>query len=164
MIFTHCNSVNNTNLQINIDFNNFDVTPAETLISPIEFVNITPHPIVKFLGVLFDPSLSFKIHISSISSKLSKSLFVLRAAKNILTQKALKALYYSLIHSHLIYCIQIWSCASQSTINCLLIKQKAAIRIINSQSYNAHTESLFKKSSVLPLTSLIKYFSFKFMQ
>jgi hypothetical protein len=163
MIFSHSNAVNDTNLRINIDFNNYNVETISALIKPIEFVNISPNPVVKFLGVLFDPALSFKNHISTISSKISKSLFILRSAKNILSQKALKALYYSLIHSHLIYCIQIWSCGNQSSINSLFIKQKAAIRIINLKSYNAHTESLFKSSAILPLPTLIDYFKLQFM-
>jgi hypothetical protein len=126
-------------------------------------VNISPNPVIKFLGVLFDPALSFKNQVSTISSKISKSLFILRSVKNILSQKALKSLYYSLIHSHLIYCIQIRSCANQSSINSLFIEQKAAICIINLKSYNAHTESLFKSSAILPLPTLIDYFKLQFM-
>ena len=52
-------------------------------------------PAIKFLGVYFDPALNFKYHISQIHNKLSKVLFILRRAKNVLTPKALKALYYS---------------------------------------------------------------------
>jgi hypothetical protein len=110
----------------------------------LHWVNTSANPVIKFLGVFFDPTFSFKNHISTISSKISKSLFVLRSAKNILSQKALKSLYYYLIHSNLIYCIQIWSCASQSSVNSLFAKQKAAIRLINLKTYNAHTESLFE--------------------
>ncbi len=50
----------------------------------------------------------------------------------------------SLIHSHLTYCIQIWSSASQSALKDLVTKQKMAIRLILNTAYNAHTESLFK--------------------
>jgi hypothetical protein len=60
-----------------------------------------------------------------------------------LTDKALKALYYSLIHSHLLYCIQIWSSASPSTYSDLVKKQKYAICLIHNAAYNSHTENLF---------------------
>ena len=43
-------------------------------------------------------------------------------------------------------------------------KQKQAVRIINNSSYNSHTESLFKKTKILPLPSLIKFFKLQFMQ
>jgi hypothetical protein len=87
----------------------------------------------------------------------------MRAAKNVLSKKALTTLYYSLIHSHLIYAIQIWSCTSPSIVNELVIKQKMAIRIIHNATYNAHTESLFKSSSILPLPLLTDYFKLQFM-
>jgi hypothetical protein len=87
----------------------------------------------------------------------------MRRAKNILTPKAMKALYYSLIHSHLIYCTHIWSCAPTSAINILAKKQKAAIRLIHNVPYNAHTESLFKSSAILPLNFLIEFFKIQFM-
>jgi hypothetical protein len=38
-----------------------------------------------------------------------------------------------------------------------------AIRIIHNGKYNAHTESLFKKSSILPLLSLAEFFKIQFM-
>jgi hypothetical protein len=108
--------------------------------------------------------LSFKFHINTISSKLSKSLYFIRSAKNFLSHSAMKSLYYSLIHCHLIYGIQVWSCTSDNTLHPLALKQKAAIRLINSASYNAHTEPLFKISNVLPLNLLILYFKLQFMQ
>jgi hypothetical protein len=143
MIFSHNNAALNIDLKISIDFNNFSGEFEHKLLSPIEFVNKSTNPVIKFLGVQFDPQLTFKNPISLISSKISKGLFVLRSAKNILSPKALKALYYSLIHSHLVYCIQIWSCGNQNAVNGLFIKQKAAIRIINKK----HTMPILRASS-----------------
>jgi hypothetical protein len=137
--------------------------PDNDLVSPIDFVYPSSDPTVKFLGVLFDPTLNFKPHINLISSKIAKSLFIMRRAKNFLTPQAMKALYYSLIHSHLIYCTHIWSCAPSSVINILVKKQKAAIRLIHNSAYNAHTESLFKSSAILPLNHLIEFFRIQFM-
>ncbi len=87
----------------------------------------------------------------------------MRRVKNVLMPLAMKALYYSLIHSHLIYCTHIWSCASSSVINILEKKQKAAIRLIHNAPYNAHTESLFKSSAISPLNYLIEFFKIQFM-
>ena len=39
----------------------------------------------------------------------------------------------------------------------LYIKQKSAIRIINSAKYNSHSEPLFKKSRILPLPKLVDF-------
>ena len=87
----------------------------------------------------------------------------MRSAKNILNQKALLTIYYSLIHSHLIYAIQVWSSCSTSDINSLYKLQKQAIRTIHNLKYNGHTESFFKKSKILPLPMLIEFFKLQFM-
>jgi hypothetical protein len=162
MVFSSSN-VNSNDFSIYIDNNNYHDVYDANLKAPINCTNNLPSPKVKFLGVLIDPNLNFRTHIKSISAKIASSLFHLRAAKNVLSSKALTTLYYSLIHSHLIYAIQIWSCTSPSIVNELVVKQKMAIRIIHSVAYNAHTESLFKSSSILPLPLLIDYFKLQFM-
>jgi ribonuclease P/MRP protein subunit RPP40 len=102
-----------------------------SLISKLNFINNSETPYAKFLGVLIDPKLTFKHHVSSLSKKLSTALYFLRTAKNFLNTRALKFLYYSLFHSHLIYAIQIWSCCSEALLKQISLKQKIAIRIIS---------------------------------
>jgi hypothetical protein len=45
---------------------------------------------------------------SEISAKMSRAIFCINRVKNVLPFEALKSLYYSLVHSHIIYGIQIW--------------------------------------------------------
>ncbi len=85
----------------------------------------------KLLGVLFDEYPSFKPHISHICSKISKSLFCINRIKNFVNQDFLKKLYYAKIHSHLTYCLNVYSCANTINLQRLRIKQKEAIRVIN---------------------------------
>ena len=114
-------------------------------------------PAIKFLGVYFDPALNFKYHISQIHNKLSKGLFILRRAKNVLTPKALKALYYSTFDCHLTYGNQIYSCADPCSLKRLKVIQKKAVRCISHSNYNAHTVPLFKKLNIMPIETLVKY-------
>jgi hypothetical protein len=72
-------------------------------------------------------------------------------------------LYYAMVHSHLVYCINIYSCATETCLNKLKIKQKEAIRLICNAGYRDHTALLFAQLKILPLTQLIKYSSLKFM-
>jgi hypothetical protein len=113
-------------------------------------------PAIKYLGVYFDPNLNFKYHIQQLNAKLSRALFQIRHVKNILSKDALKTLYYSLFHCHIIYAIEIWSLASKTLINDLYLKQKAVIRIISDAKYNSHTAPLFKELGILPLNMLIQ--------
>jgi len=55
----------------------------------------------KFLGLMFDECLEWTAHIKFIESKLSKSLYILRSVKKLLSNKILKVLYYNLFYSHL---------------------------------------------------------------
>lgn len=138
--------------------------PNPQLRKKIGFVNHESNePAIKFLGIYLDPGLNFKFHIDQLNKKLSKSLFCIRRSKNILTESALKTLYYSTFHCHLIYGILIYTCAYQSNLNSLIIKQKKAIRCITNSQYNAHTGPLFKKQKILPFESLILFFRLKFM-
>lgn len=59
-----------------------------------------------------------------------------------------------MIHCHLQYCVQIWSCCNPSMLKPLLLQQKKAIRIINNAKFNAHTVPLFKLSRILPLEKI----------
>ena len=90
-------------------------------------------------------------------------MYFLRSVKHVLTPPALKSIYYSLIHSHFVYGIHTWSCSNPGSISKLFLKQKMAIRIINNATFNAHTEPLFKKLNILPLSKLIDYFKLQFM-
>jgi hypothetical protein len=164
MLFTNSNVARSMNLEIVMNFNNVNENRAD-LIFPIERVtNNSSVPAIRFLGVYFDENLNFKYHISLLTSKLSKTLFIMRSVKNLLSERALKSVYYALFHSNLIYCIQVWSSTANSNISHITTMQKKAIRLILNQKYNAHSEPLFKKLEILPLPQLISFFNLQFMQ
>jgi hypothetical protein len=117
----------------------------------------------KLLGIHLDELLSFDNHTRYLSSKLNKSLFCINRAKNFLSNKALKTLYYSLIHSHLSYCTPILSCANNTNINHIFKIQKKAVRIISKSRYLAHTDPIFSEQKILPFPKLINYSQLKLM-
>ena len=135
------------------------------MLIPIEHVHsLSATPAIKFLGIFIDPELNFKFHLSHLTSKISKALYFIRNSKNILSEWGLKSLYYSLVHCHLVYANVVWSSAKDSALKPLYLKQKAAVRIISSSSYNSHTEPIFKSLKILPLPKLSEYFKLQFFQ
>jgi len=74
-----------------------------------------------------------------------------------------KILYFELIHSHIVYCLSVYSCANKTSLNRLFIKQKEAIRIICNVGYREHTSPLFARLKILPLEQLINVSILKFM-
>ena len=109
----------------------------------INNVNITEVEYTKFLGVIIDKKLTWQRHVTYISNKIAKSLYVLNRLKHKLPSYALCSLYYSLIYPHLIYYIILWGCAAKSILNELLILQKRAVRILNKCPYLSHSDPLF---------------------
>jgi len=165
MIFSNSVNVKKDPPQIFANYNNLNGPEDANLVYPIENITVNSTvPAIRYLGVYFDPQLNFKYHIKIISNKISRMLYFYRQVKNILTEKAKRFLYFSSIHSHLIFAIHIWSCTPDSNLNPLILKQKMAIRILNDAPYNAHTEPLFKSCAILPLKSLSEYFKIQFMQ
>jgi hypothetical protein len=165
MIFSNTLAAKKEPPKIFANYNNLSGVQSAELLYPIENVTVSsPIPAIRYLGVYFDPQLNFKYHITTIVNKISKMLYFYRQAKNVLTPKAKRFLYFSSIHSHLIFAIHIWSCTSETSLNPLITKQKMAIRILNDAAYNAHTEPLFKSCGILPLKYLCDYFKVQFMQ
>jgi hypothetical protein len=117
----------------------------------------------KLLGVLFDEFLSFDDHIKAIKAKISKSLFCINRLKNFLPQTTLRTLYFSLIHPHLLYCLNMYSISTKTKLDELFLLQKKAVRVVCNESYNAHTGPLFTRLNILPFHDLILFERLKFM-
>ncbi len=101
-----------------------------------------------------DESLSWKYQVQTIKSKLSRSIFVLNRVKHLFPHDILRTLYFSLIHSHLVYGITAWG--SSTFISQLDSLQKRALRIINNKPYNSHTAPLFKQGNILRVNDLYR--------
>jgi hypothetical protein len=146
-------------LNLLFDDNDDDANRDPSKITTLERVHTNNPNILsrtyKLLGINLDEHLNLNIHISSLLTKLSRSLFFLKRAKNILPQAALKLLYYSMFHSHLLYCTNIISITNQSNLNKISLLQRKAIRIITNSEYNAHTDPLFLNLGILPFDKII---------
>jgi hypothetical protein len=163
ILFTNSNTVKQMEIKIFIDANNVRGEDLAKM-TEISRVGADEEKSIRFLGLMIDPDLKYNEHCKKIRVKISSGLYFLRKARNFVNQTGMKSLYYSLVHSHLIYAIQVWSATNQSNINSLFKLQKQAIRLVFNSAYNAHTESLFKSSEILPLPKLIQYFQLQFMQ
>jgi hypothetical protein len=151
-----CQLVFNSN-EIGVEFNPDKIVPITRVHLDGEEKSF------KLLGVHFDEYLSFESHISSVCTKVSKSLYCLNRIKNFVTPPAMKMLYFAMVHSHIVYCLNVFSCANITALSPLKVKQKEAIRIVCNVGYRDHTGPLFKQLGILPFDELIKYSQLKFM-
>jgi len=107
------NHRNIPHFDINLNSNNLNENIPELILPLTAVLSSDQIPAIRFLGVFFDPKLNFDYHVKLIISKLSKALYVMRSVKNLLSTPALKSLYYSLFHCHLIFCLPIWCTTSK---------------------------------------------------
>ena len=111
----------------------------------------------KLLGFTLDSNLSFKSHVSKLVKKLNTSLHFLRTASTLhLPEQYRLLLYFSLMHSHILYGLPIYSsCSDASLIYDVEKRRKAAVRLIFNEDSRAHSAPLFNRAGWLPLDDLI---------
>ena len=63
----------------------------------------------KFLGPIINENLTWKLHISLITNKISKNTGIMFKVGQFLTKETTKALYYSLVYPCIHYCNVIWA-------------------------------------------------------
>lgn len=135
MIFTH--SIIPRNLTMNI---------RDQVIKRVD--------VTKFLGVLIDDKLTFRHHISDISSKLSRSVGVIYRMSQIVPVETMLSLYYSLFHSNLTYAISTWGGAAAIHLNRLSSLQNRVVKML------PHVNSVdnYHSNNILKLIDIYKYF------
>ena len=112
----------------------------------------------NFLGFILDKELKWKVHIQSITKKISKIMGVLCRLKHFLPEEILLTIYNTLVLPHLNYGILLWGQQSEK----LVKLQKKLVRIITNSRYNSHTDPLFKKLKLLKVTDLCALHELKF--
>lgn len=108
----------------------------------------------KYLGVYLDEHLNWKQQVAHICRKISPIIGIMSKARWLLSKTILISLYYSLIHSHISYCIESWGSAYATTLQPLVVLQKKAIRIITYSPRLANSEPLYKALEILPIRKL----------
>ena len=117
----------------------------------------------KYLGVIIDNKLNWKLHIKQINLKLSKGIGVLYNLRPLVRKQSLKSLYSSFIQSHVLYSILNWGCANRTTLEHLKCNLQKAIRVIDFANYTAHSEPIFKRLKIFNFDKLYKLETAKMM-
>jgi len=110
---------------------------------------------LKFLGLTFDTTLTWKHHIGELTSRLNKACYAIRSIKPFMSLDVLRSTYFSYAHSIISYGIIFWGNSSYS--EDIFKIQKRIIRIIMNSSRNASCWQLFKDLNILPIQSQYIY-------
>lgn len=94
----------------------------------------------KYLGLILDPSLSFKIHFARVKSKVSSCIGKLYGVRKFLPLKVNQMLVNAYVQSAYDYCIDIW--CVQSRLELMPLQN-----IVNRYLYSSVYKALFRKMS-----------------
>jgi hypothetical protein len=101
----------------------------------------------KFLGLTIDSKLSWKDHITELTSKLNKACYAIRAIKPFMSLDVMKMIYFSHVHSVISYGIIFWGNSHLS--DSIFKIQKRIIRVITNSGRRDSCRELYKKLQIL---------------
>ena len=110
----------------------------------------------KYLGLVFEDSLSFELHINNLACKLSKAVGILLKVKVYLNASALCSLYYALFHCHIQCGIIPWGSTYKTYLKKLATLQNKAVKIVGNGTWNVRATPYYAKPKVLKLPELVK--------
>ena len=113
-----------------------------------------------------DEHLSWIDHINNLENKLSKNLGLLYKAKPFLNARGMKSLYFSFLHSYLIYGNIAWCSTSMIKLKKIFSKQKQAIKTISMTSLdykNLKSEEIMDRLGILNIFKLNIYHTINLM-
>ena len=83
--------------------------------------------IVEYLGMMVDDKLVWDQHVDYISSKITRSIGILKRIKHFIPQESLLLLYHTLIESYFRYCSIVWGqCGETQKDKLQTLQNKAA--------------------------------------
>src|SRR6218665_4231343 len=100
--------------------------PSTKGVLTINNISITRVDNVRFLGVHIDQFLTWKTHISNVSSKFAKNIGILSRLSYLLPVHIPTSLYYTIVHPYLSYCSIIRASNYPARLKLLQILQKKA--------------------------------------
>ena len=125
-------------------------------------VCITDSPIervysFKFLGVVLEPDLKFKKHVTEIARKTSKFVPLIYRTRDILNRTMLLHLYSGLIYPNLIYCITVWGSSNDNIIKPLQVIQNKLIRALCGGDRLSSSAPLYNSLKLFTIRSICGY-------
>ena len=108
----------------------------------------------KYLGIIFDDTLSWSHHLNNLKLKLSRSLGALYKIRNYCNSSLLRQLYFSIVYPHLLYGILSWGCSSDNKLKALQIAQNKILRCLTFSSPDSHSNPLYTRLNILKVKDI----------
>lgn len=113
-------------------------------------VSLTDH--TKFLGVIVDFNLNWKLHVDYLSRKLNSVLYTLRVLSQQVDLSVLRIVYHANFESRLRYGIAIWG--NSSDVQRVFVIQKSAMRAMLRMGYRESCRGVFRRMNLMTVSGL----------
>ena len=111
----------------------------------------------KYLGIIFDHKLNWKLQINKLVSKLSSVCGIISKVRHYLDRKSLMLIYNSLFDSRLRYGLLGWGTASGHDIHKLKVLQNRVVRFITFSPFRTKVAALYSELKILPLKEMMRH-------
>ena len=118
---------------------------------------------IKYLGIIIDSHLSWKLQVEFIAKKIRRSIGILSKLRHHVGLDILLKLYCALIYPFLTYGIIIWGNTYESTLKSIFILQKKAMLTITFSQFDSPSSPLFKSLQVIKFYDLVTFYIAIFM-
>ena len=128
-----------------------DDTSASTTIESVSDVEYKLIP-----GLIVDDRLSWKEHISYISSKVSRNIGILKRVRECVTKETLLIMYRTSIETYFRYCNTTWGNCGTTLLKKLQTFQNRAARVIEGVKYDeADHPKILRSLNILNVHQLV---------
>ena len=80
-----------------------------------EYATLESEEHIKYLGILIDKNLTWKLHINAVSLKISKTVSLLAKLRHFVPRQILLKIYQSLIYPYITYGLAAWGQAADTS-------------------------------------------------
>ena len=116
---------------------------------------------------ILEENLEWNLRLSLLKSELNRkqnrTIGLICKIKHHVPKFLLKALYYTIFHSHLIYVCPMWG-QSFNTLTKVQSLQNIALRVINFKANNHDFRDLYKRDQIIKISNCIKMLNCLFLR
>jgi len=136
---------------------NENILPSPELSLTINNYNIKKVASTKFLGIIIDENLDWKIHLQDLCLSLRKFVGVFYKISLKLSPNILRLLYFSLIYSRILYAIELYANTYLIYLHDIMALNNRILRIVQRQSLKTKVIELYKSFNSLPINKLFQF-------
>ena len=112
---------------------------------------------IKFLGVMIDEHMNFKQHVVTLVKSIKSVNGLLYTRRNYIPMPCRRNLFFSMIHSRVSYCIEVYGNATWNILQPLHVACNRVLRTLQGLTRFSNVKDLYIAYDVLPVHLLHKF-------